>query len=223
MPLAPYHLVSWPRLRGVVVLRNGPPRPVVGALERIRVAVVGEVRRGEDDEAVLSGLHPLHAVLHAPVPELQVPAPRWVPAVVQVEKDVHAALQGGHRVAVEVRVDLQRAIRKNLVQAAALVVVIRAQAGNARELLEESHESRALHGGDDALESGPHGRLAHVLHLESAAILGDDAPPASLGQVAAPLGCDAWKGHVRKFLVHRVEDAVWEDVVKVRVWKRRGR
>lgn len=106
------------------------------------MAVVGEVGGGEVDEAPHRRSDHRRAVLHLPIPQLQMAAGAVVG--VQEDDDVNAAEPLVPRAAIEVGVNVQEAAWQRLVNARPEILRVGYNVGDARELLEEVDEPRRL-------------------------------------------------------------------------------
>eukprot|EP00327_Prymnesium_parvum_P000185 CAMPEP_0182820628 /NCGR_PEP_ID=MMETSP0006_2-20121128/13231_1 /TAXON_ID=97485 /ORGANISM="Prymnesium parvum, Strain Texoma1" /LENGTH=301 /DNA_ID=CAMNT_0024947317 /DNA_START=374 /DNA_END=1275 /DNA_ORIENTATION=+ len=154
------------RASRVVIHGDRAAHAVVGDLHRRRVAVEGEVTRGEGDEAAEVRLDPLDARGEVAVPQLQVASVGVGPILVEVDEGVHAAVpHGAHAQVVEVRVDLQVPTRAGEVYAGALVARVRVQPFDTSQLLEERDERARAEGGEHLPRVRAHVVFARDLRL----------------------------------------------------------
>src|SRR5688572_10554410 len=91
--------------RRVVIEREGLAGYLLRRLERVRMPVIGVFRGRKKDHAVKQRSYFLHAFLPVPAPELQMASPLFLPALIEVDEDIKAAIEAEALVLIEVDVD----------------------------------------------------------------------------------------------------------------------
>jgi hypothetical protein len=120
------------------------------------MAVIGEIGGGEDHHPIEDRENPRGALRHGLVPELEVAAVLLRPIVVEIEQDVEPSIEWKSTVPVEVGMDLQEAVTPDLVKAAAFVVRVRDQTGDAGQSFQEVDEHLAVELGEEMAGGGTH-------------------------------------------------------------------
>src|ERR1700679_3707430 len=99
-----------------VIQRQGFSGHAFGALQRIRMSMVREVRRAENHYAVENRQYFGLALFHVTIPKLQFSAVFLAPILVEIEQQIQTPIQTVVGMAVEVRVHAQLASAQDLMQ-----------------------------------------------------------------------------------------------------------
>lgn len=112
--------------------------------KRLGVPVPASIGRAEHDEAIADGCNALDAFAHVPVPKLKVPAPGFLPSVVEIKDGVKSAALASCAVPVIIDMYGKMPARERLVQSAACQFGIRDQRVNTGECFQLVKKRRAV-------------------------------------------------------------------------------
>ena len=113
------HLRCGP-VRGVIIERDRIAPDIIRASQRVRMPVVGCVRRRKENHSVEFGQIARNALADVGIPQLEGTAPSGVPVTIEVEQEIKPAVKLQPRVVVEIGVDFQEAAPADLVDATTL-------------------------------------------------------------------------------------------------------
>src|SRR6476469_7723938 len=108
------------------------------------MAVITVEGRIEDDSATEDGTDANDALLHLPIPKLELPSILLAPLLIQVNEEIEAAFKLQPAVNIEVCVNSKMASALRFVQATTFKVRICDQTLDPRQLLEKTEERAAV-------------------------------------------------------------------------------
>src|SRR6267143_1885274 len=165
---------------GEVVQRKRFARNTLGALQWVRVTMIGKVRGSEHHEPIEHRQNLRLASSHVTIPELKMTAILLAPILVQVEQQIEAPVETVKRMLVEVSMDCELTSPHDLVKPAPVEAGIGYEVGNSCYAADKFEERDGI----QVVQEKPSGRAERRLggrgELDLAPIV--KALPSDLGR-----------------------------------------